>query len=123
MALILVIDDDPALRTTIKRILTNAGHSVLEAEDGAAGLEQLKERGPALVVTDIYMPNMEGIEMIREIRRLNPEIKIAAMSGGSPSGNEPILLWAQRTGADAILPKPFRSAELVETVNRLLTDE
>lgn len=123
MAQILVIDDDSSLRTTIRRILTAAGHVVLEAGDGDAGLELLKQHEPVIVITDIYMPNKQGIETIREIRRLNPDIKIAAMSGGSVSGNEPILLWAQRTGADAILPKPFRSTELVDTVNRLLSGE
>jgi CheY-like chemotaxis protein len=121
MALILVIDDEPKVRQMIQRILALAGHSVIEADEGAAALRQLRDNTPAVVLTDILMPGTEGIETIFEIRRAAPDTKIIAMSGGGRAGNFDFLKMAERAGADAVLAKPFRAAELVAMVERLLS--
>jgi CheY-like chemotaxis protein len=120
MALILVIDDEEGMRSLVRRILATAHHSVLEAGDGASALRLLETELPAVVISDIFMPSAEGIETIREIRRRQPKARIIAMSGGSVSSNEPVLLVAHHMGAHAILPKPFRANELLETVTRVL---
>jgi DNA-binding response OmpR family regulator len=121
MALILVIDDDAALRDVVRRILTGAGHEVIEAENGVVGIEFAAARRPTIAITDILMPEKEGIETIRELRRLKLGLKIIAMSGGSPNKGMLYLDAAKTLGADATLMKPFRKAELLVVVNDLLT--
>jgi CheY-like chemotaxis protein len=123
VALILTIDDDEALRRTVRRILTGAGHTVIDAEDGTVGMKRLRKEQPDLVVTDILMPNKDGIETIREIRAVSPRTKVIATSGGGISGNAMFLDMAQAFGADAVLRKPFRAADLLAAVDRLLADE
>jgi len=82
---ILVIEDEAAMRRTIRRMLESAGHEVIEAEDGSRGLAQFHKRPVDAVITDIIMPNKEGIETIREIRGLDPDITIVAISEGRKS--------------------------------------
>ena len=120
MALILVIDDEPKVRQMVHRILAVAGHSVVEADDGAAALSQMRREAPAVVLTDILMPGTEGIETIFKIRRARPEIRIIAMSGGGQAGELDLLKLAEGAGANAVLAKPFRAAELTAAVDRLL---
>jgi CheY-like chemotaxis protein len=120
MALILVIDDAPKMRQTICRILVRAGHSVVEAEDGEVGLRCVDENQPTLVITDIIMPNKEGIETIRDIRRRRPDIKIIAISGSGAPRQALYLDAATALGADAALGKPFRAHELLALVDRLI---
>jgi CheY-like chemotaxis protein len=121
MALVLVIDDDARLRRTMRRIL-ETDHSVLDAADGRAGLKLVHAHRPALVVTDILMPEKEGIETIREMRLLYPGMKIIAISGSGISHGPPSVLAAARAlGADAILEKPFHTDELLGMVNELLS--
>lgn len=120
MALILVIDDDGALRRAIRRILTGGGHDVLEAEDGDRGLELLRTHNPAVVITDIFMPGKEGIETIRAILLSHPGTRIIAMSGGGAnplSDGKMYLDAAHKFGAEAVLAKPFRAQELLEAVD------
>jgi DNA-binding NtrC family response regulator len=118
MAHVLVIDDDPLIRQMARRILEGSGHLVIEAENGAIGLEQLEENSVALVLTDIVMPNKEGIETIQDIRRSHPDVKVIAMSG---SGAHQLYLdTATKLGAHATLNKPFRPDDLREIVGRVL---
>ena len=123
MALILVIDDDPAIRDLMRQILSDAGHSVIDAENGAIGVKVAQSKRPTIAITDILMPEQEGIETIRELRRLKLGVKIIAMSGGSPSKGMLYLDAAKTLGADATLLKPFRKAELLVAVNELLTNQ
>jgi CheY-like chemotaxis protein len=120
MAVILVIDDETLMRRMVQRILVPEGHTVLEAENGTIGIDMVRSHAPDIVITDILMPEKEGLETIRELRRLNPAIKIIAMSGGSAGQDAPVLHWAERLGAHATLAKPFRAAELQDAVSRLL---
>jgi DNA-binding response OmpR family regulator len=121
VALIVVIDDDAAIREIVRRFLTEAKHTVLEAENGNVGLALAEHHRPALVITDIVMPEKEGIETIRDIRRLKNGTKIIAMSGGTPSKGMLYLEAARTLGADAILINPFRKTELLLAVRDVLT--
>ena len=106
------------MRRLLSRALNGAGHTVHEASDGRGALEAYYRLRPALVITDIVMPDMEGIEMIRELHREAPTIPILAISGGGP----PVYLRAATgLGATAALAKPFGVAELLSVVERLLT--
>jgi len=117
MVEILIIDDESQIRRLISRILRGAGHSVREAENGSEGLRLFEERRPALVVTDIVMPETEGIEMIRTMHRAAPEMPILAVSGGS----SPVYLRAAtELGAMAALEKPFFPDQLLAAVTKLL---
>lgn len=116
MTSILVIDDEPQLRSVLVRILSRAGHAVIEAKDGREGMKLFYAHRPQLVITDVFMPDKEGIETIGEIRRKAPETYIIAISGGARSF-APLDL-AAKLGADATLAKPFRLDELLALVAR-----
>jgi|RhiMethySRZTD1v2_1073278.scaffolds.fasta_scaffold1150316_1 CheY-like chemotaxis protein len=118
MAHLLVIDDDAAVRQTMRRMLLDAGHSVVEADNGATGIAQVTQGAIDVVLTDIIMPGTEGVETIQQIRRLRPNMKIIAMSGSYSS--DAYLSAAAKLGAQAILKKPFRTAELRDTINQVL---
>lgn len=120
MAQILVIDDDAALRTTVRRVLERSGHQVTEAENGAEGMRLVRKRPPDLVVTDLLMPEQEGIETIQELRENHPAIGIVAVSGAGGVEEGGPLLDAQLFGADATLSKPFSVEALIEAVDRVL---
>ncbi|HEY4125288.1 MAG TPA: response regulator [Rhizomicrobium sp.] len=117
---ICVIDDDESVRQTVGRILRNAGHAVVEAKDGEMGLRVIERTLPAMIITDIVMPNREGIETIREAKQRFPTIPIIAISGGGRLGPDGFLELALKLGADDCLAKPFRPAELLDKVGRLL---
>lgn len=115
-----VIDDDEHVRATVGAILRRAGYVVVVAGDGDEGLEVVQKSNAAIVVTDIVMPNREGIETIRELRQRFPEVRILAISGGgSNSGSANFLEIAYALGADDVLAKPFRMAELLHKVGKL----
>jgi CheY-like chemotaxis protein len=119
MALILVIDDKTTMRELARRMLERGGHIVVEAEDGEAGLAMLERAEADIVITDLIMPKVEGIETIMRIKRSYPSTKIIAMSGG----DEVNLRAARKLGADETLVKPFEKAVLLDMVNRLLGSE
>ncbi|HWR02306.1 MAG TPA: response regulator [Chlorobaculum sp.] len=111
---ILVIDDDPSVRKFIATTLKKENYTVLEAENGQEGVRKLmEERDIAIIITDLIMPEKEGIETIMEVRKMNPSIKIMAISGGGKVGPENFLLLADAVGANATLKKPFSGQELL----------
>jgi len=120
VARILLIDDDATVRYALKQVLERAGHQVEEANDGMVGIEKYNAARPDIVVTDIIMPNQEGIETIIKLKRMAPEVAIIAMSGGGRTGNRDFLAMAEKLGAAKVMPKPFRPKELVEAVQALL---
>jgi CheY-like chemotaxis protein len=122
MKKILVIDDDSLVRDTIVRILERKGYMVLVAADGVRGLRMFHTEQPDLVITDIIMPEKEGLQTIREIRGNRPDAKIIAISGGARIGNMDFLRMAGELGASEIMPKPFDPADLVTLVSRCLED-
>ncbi|HXQ53540.1 MAG TPA: response regulator [Stellaceae bacterium] len=122
MSLILLVDDNAELRRTVGRMLTASGHEVLEAGNGNEAMRHLEGAAPALVITDLIMPGKEGIETIIDIRRRGIVTKILAMTGSDPADKGIYLDAASKLGADAVLRKPFRAAELKAIVDRLLGD-
>lgn len=121
MARILVIDDDPVVRQTIGRILERAGHDVELAANGDEGLRMYHAGRHELVITDLYMPEKEGIETIQELRAERPDLLILAVSGGILGDDaEGALIDAELLGASGTLAKPFTTEELQGTVGRLL---
>ena len=117
---ILVIDDDDRIRRMVEKVLSADGHQVTCAVNGAAGVAAFRKEPPDTVVTDIIMPEQEGIETIVTIRRERPETKIIAISGGGGRmGDIELLRMAQLLGADDVIPKPFRAHELRRRVRAL----
>lgn len=120
MAKIVVIDDDPALRRTMRKILQRGGHEVREAENGLTGLSLVEADRPDVVVTDLLMPEKEGIETIVELRDRFPDVAVVAISGAGGVSREGPLVDAELFGADATLSKPFTIERFQETVERVL---
>ena len=117
---ILVIEDDLEIRQMIQRLLETEGYEVLAAEDGVQGMESFLTCAPDMVITDLYMPRMKGVEAIRKIRRIDADAKIIAMSGGGPSSPASLLKGARKAGATETLAKPFDPVELLSAVHRLV---
>ena len=117
---VLVIEDDVDVLETLARILAIAGYEPLLAADGREGIAVFEGQDPALVITDLFMPEREGIETIIEMRRLRADAKIIAISGGGQMGAMEYLEMAEKLGASAVMPKPFEADDLVDAVARLL---
>ena len=117
MAKILVIDDSDDTRETIREMLERGGHEVLEAANGKEGLQMIEQHAPDVVVTDILMPEMEGIETIQSIAKTYPELPVIAITG---STDTPYLEVALKLGAVYGLHKPFKQAEFLSIINKSL---
>jgi CheY-like chemotaxis protein len=120
MKRILVIDDNEVVRNTVGRILQSGGYAVTLAEDGRKGMVSFRRERPDLVITDIIMPEQEGIETIRQILSDEPNAKIIAISGGGRMGHMDFLEVARKLGAVDILPKPFDPDDLLDRVGNCL---
>jgi len=120
MARILVVDDDASLREAVRTLLQQEGFEVDEAEEGTAALRMSRLKPYDLIVCDVYMPGMDGIEVIRQLRRESKSTTIIAMSGGLEAGRTDLLGVAKHLGAAEILYKPFKLAQLVEAIHRCL---
>jgi len=120
MARIIVIDDNEAARSTMRRVLERVGHEVLEASDGAAGLKLLAETGVTLVITDIFMPGQDGIVTLGRIRKEFPGVRVIAVSGGDATGRIDLRRDAELLGAARTLRKPFAPTELRRAVEETL---
>ena len=120
MSKILVIDDDPAARRMIGRILADASFQVIEAVNGLDGARLYHAQSPDLVITDIIMPEQEGIQTIADIRGCGRGTPIIAISGGGSGTGDLYLSMAEELGADGVLAKPFRPSDLLSMVNQLL---
>ena len=120
MASIIVLDDENHVRLLVKEVLEAMGHQVIEATNGKEALESLRDSAPSLLIIDILMPEMDGIETIRAIRRTNTDLPILAISGGFTIKNVDVLELARRLGATQILQKPFDIWSLMAMVQSLL---
>src|SRR2546430_16967441 len=112
MARIIVIDDNDAVRSTMRRALEPTGHQVLEASDGEAGMKLLAETGADLVITDIFMPGQDGIVTLRRIRKEFPGVRVVAGSGGDATRRVDLRRDAELLGAPRALREPFAPAGL-----------
>lgn len=130
MPSVLVIDDEPEVRDSIRQVLSRVGFSVTTAENGATGIQAFCDQPPDVVIIDIIMPRMNGVEVIRKIRETYPGARILAITGGGNFGSfgykpgavvtEAYLASATQSGADAVMTKPFHRADLIAAVRSLL---
>ena len=116
MARILLIEDNDALRALLRENLELAGHTVIEARDGQEGLDLFRRTGADLVVTDILMPEKEGLAVLMELRTAHPPVHVIAISGGG----QDYLATAKLLGAAKVLLKPFPPAVLIAAITELL---
>jgi CheY-like chemotaxis protein len=134
MARLLVIDDDAAVRASLGLVLRLAGHEILEAQDGQAGLAVLGATHVDAVITDVLMPGIDGVELAERIKAADPHLPVIAISGSDAAwsaaqtfgwtGSSKLspLTRARSVGVDATIGKPFETRELLETVERVLAD-
>ena len=120
MPYILIIDDERSIRELLSDVFSGAGFDVGVAESGVQGVRMVAARRPDLVVTDILMPDKEGLETILELRRSAPDLPIFAMSGGSLGGPIDVLGMARRFGALRVYPKPFDPFDMLQAVQAQL---
>ena len=120
MARILVIDDDVQIQAMLRQMLEREGYEVVDAPDGKVGMKLYREQKPDLVITDLIMPEKEGIETIMELQREFPDVKIIAISGGGVIAAENYLCLAKGLGALRTFAKPFERNEILEAVGQLL---
>ena len=122
MARILVIDDDELMREMVRDMLKRAGYEVLEAKDGKEGIELFRENRVDLVITDLFMPEKDGVEVILALQREFPGTKIIVISGGSVRGRTNLLSVVQDFGVQYAFVKPFPPQELLDAVEEVLNE-
>jgi CheY-like chemotaxis protein len=120
MARILLIDDDDAVREVLQLMLAQLGHTTVAARDGEEALGLYHPAAHDLVITDLVMPGKGGIEVVKQLREKQPELKIIAMSGGGRPGSGANLSAAREAGASAVLAKPFTFTSLAALIGNLL---
>lgn len=120
MAKILLIEDDALVADAVETVLRKAGYVVVTTPNGAVALAKLSGENPDLILTDILMPEKEGIETIRDIRARDPRVPIVAYSGGGMMKNYEFLNMALKLGANDAIRKPFANEELLAVVKRSL---
>lgn len=117
---ILIIDDELQIRVMLRQALEKAGFEVDEAPDGKEGIDCFKKNRADLIITDIIMPEKEGIETIMAFKRLDQNVKIIAISGGGRIQSEDYLNIATKVGACCSFAKPFSIIELISKINQIL---
>ena len=120
MATILIIDDDEALRNITAEVLIDAGYVVDDAPDGKSGLELYRTGKQDVIITDIAMPDMDGLELIIELSHATPKPRIIAMSGDSQFSESVYLPTARQLGVQRTISKPFRAEVLLKTIAEVL---
>jgi YesN/AraC family two-component response regulator len=121
MAKILIIDDESAIAIMLKKMVEKAGHEAKTAINGNEGLQLFDTYNPDLLITDIVMPEKEGLELIIELRRKNPNLKIIAISGGGRFQYEGYLNSAKHLGANKVFQKPLDLKELMSSISEMLS--
>ncbi len=122
-ASILLVDDDENVRKVLKRVLESDGHEVMEAGDGDEALKRHRRDSADIVITDIVMPEKEGLAMIQELKLDSPDVRIIAISGGGRKGSGSYLGLAKHLGAEITLEKPIRAKDLLGAVSRIMSDK
>lgn len=120
---ILVIDDEAPFRDFMVELLKHYDFNVCIAENGISGEKQISTCQPDLIITDIVMPDKEGIEFIQSVRDINQQIPIIAVTGGNRVNAYSYLSMTKKMGANATLAKPFTASEIMQTINSLLASE
>ncbi len=120
MARILIIEDDNEVREFLDSLLDRAGYQTVTAVNGKEGVELFRTSAVDLVITDIIMPEKDGIETIMDMKRANAQLKVIAISGGGRAEPENYLHSARLLGADRTIKKPFTNEDILEAVRTLL---
>src|SRR5436190_23617478 len=123
MAHILLVEDSPEVSLTVREILMTAGHTVEDAVSGIEAIKKLKASKFDAIVSDIWMPGMDGIALLKEIRGAGNEIPVVVISGGAP--NAPLTYTAPLAatfGANAVVYKPFETSELLKAIDTVLSE-
>ena len=120
MARILVIDDEPLICEMLHEVLTGIGHDVAVASDGREAVKLMRSWPADLVITDIFMPEQDGLSTIEELRRVHPDAKTIAISGGSRIRDADVLKWAAELGASYVFQKPLEWPDLLAAVDDCL---
>ena len=123
MATILVVDDDDDLRPLLVGVLQAAGYQTLEASNGVLGLRLLRQQKVDLLVTDLVMPEKEGLELIMDVRAQFPGLRVVAISGGVWSSKQSFLPVAKKLGADRAMSKPFTIEQFLTTIEEVLASD
>jgi len=123
MKQILIIDDEPQIRSLLKIMLEREGFDIIVASDGKEGMELFEKNPVDLVITDLIMPEKEGIEIIRALKKGYPDVPIIAMSGGGRNSPDGYLHMAKLLGAQATFEKPIKKEELLIAVKEALEFE
>lgn len=122
MARILLIEDDEKFRKMLVLLLNSSGHEVVDTENGYQGTKTFRQSEFDLVITDVFMPEQDGLEVVQTISQQAKNTKIIVISGGGQRGTLRYLEYAKKFGADKTLIKPFENQELLNTINTLLED-
>jgi YesN/AraC family two-component response regulator len=122
MARILIIDDEPQIRSMLTLMLEREGYEILEAPDGVAGIKIYRQSPADLIITDLIMPNKDGIGMIIDLKKEFPDVKIIAMSGGGLNKPDGYLKGAKKLGAACTLTKPIDREEMLKAVREILKE-
>lgn len=117
---VLIVDDDDVIREYVQELLLFSNYKVTQAENGKEGFKQVQKNMPDLVITDIVMPEMEGISFIRKLRSYNKDMPIVAMTGNIGGRMEEFLELSSQLGADEVLRKPIKSQELLDVIHNLI---
>lgn len=117
---ILIIEDDVQIREMLRQTMEREGYEVVDAPNGKVAMKIQREKPAALIITDLIMPEKEGIETIRELRQDFQDIKIIAISGGGRIGPEEYLQMAKMLGAQRTFAKPIERKVLLDAVRELL---
>lgn len=124
MARVLLVDDEADVRDLLATVLERASHAVTCAEDGQAALEVLAQGPVDVIVCDIWMPNVDGLSLLKQLKSNNPAARVVVISGGGPGQSlELSTTIAETYGADEVLIKPFRNERIVEAVDACLPPE
>jgi len=122
MARILIIDDEPQIRSMLTLMLEREGYEVVEAPDGVDGIKIYRQNPADLIITDLIMPNKDGIGMIIDLKKEFPDVKIIAMSGGGLNKPDGYLKGAKKLGAACTLTKPIDREEMLKAVREILKE-
>lgn len=120
MADILIIDDDDQFRVMLRNLIERNGYEVIDASGGQEGIRLYRENPTDLIITDLIMPDKDGIETIQELKQNFPDVKIIAISGGGRLGPQDYLYLAKMLGAQRTLTKPIELPELLKAIEELL---
>jgi len=120
MERILIIDDEQQIRSMLRLMLEREGYEIVEAPDGIEGIKAYRQKPADLIITDLIMPNKDGIGMIIELHKEYPDVKIIAMSGGGLNKPEGYLKGAKKLGAVCTLTKPIDREKMLRAVKNTL---